>query len=344
MNRLIQSVWFIVPVGLTAVLALPLLHSQQPKKGRKVALLVAVQDYTGGGLSNLKYCENDVTELAKVLKTQGYAEDDVTLLTNDAAFAKKKKNLFPTAENVRSWLKGVVEDLRAEDSVLIAFSGHGVHLKDLKEKGLHFCPQGSDLAKPETLVSLNEVYEQLDKHCKAGVKLLVVDACRNDPTDGKAGGDARLESTTRPLVPDPPGGIVAFFSCSTGQIAYESDDLKHGIFFHHFIQGLKGGPTDAPIARDGEVTVPLLEDYLTRSVPVAVKKDKSDPTIKQTPERKGSIRGQVVLAKYEVGDVSKSEPKPGEVRKFEIAQGLGRQFLSLSFFALPEKAHRPVIL
>ena len=48
-------------------------------------------------------------------------------------------------------------------------------------------------------------------------------------------------SKTRPLVPDPPGGIAAFFSCSTGQQSFESDTLKHGIFTHHVIEGLKGG-------------------------------------------------------------------------------------------------------
>lgn len=268
----------------------------QERKGRKVALLVAVQDYSDTGLTNLKHCENDIDKLAEVLRSQGYKDEDVIVLTDSAAAAKKKLRYAPQAENIRKELKGLVEDLRPEDTFLVAFSGHGAHLKALKEKGLHFCAKGTNLEKPETMVSLAEVYEQLEKHCKAELKLLFVDACRNDPTDGKAGTDGRLESLTRPLVPDPPGGTVAFFSCSTGQKSYESDKLGHGVFFYHVIEGLKGGPKDDPIARGGRVTVPLLEDYLSRAVPVAVKKDRDDRRLKQVPERKGTLRGEGVLA------------------------------------------------
>ena len=256
--------------GLLVLLPLlTFLFAAEPPKPRKVALLIGVKDYKGTGLGNLKYCENDVDDLAAVLVAQGYDRDLVVRLTQSAAFKKENRELFPTAKNIRAYLKGLIEDLRDDDTVLIAFSGHGVHLKEAKDKGLFFCPMECDLSKRDTLVSLAEVYEQLDKQCKAKVKLLVVDACRNDPTDGK-GGDERLESSTRPLVPDPPGGIAAFFSCSTGQQSFESDELKHGLFTYHFIQGLKGRAA----FRDREVTVPSLEDYLAREVPLAVKKEK----------------------------------------------------------------------
>src|SRR3954470_10184552 len=161
--------------------------AQDPRKGRKVALLVGVVDYDpDSGLTRLKYCENDVTALAAVLKAQGYKDQDIIVLTDTTAAEKRKLKFMPTAENIRKELKGLIEDLRPEDSFLVAFSGHGVHLKQLKEKGLHFCPKGTDLDNTDTMVSLAEVYDQLESDCKAGVKLLVVDACRNDPTDGRS--------------------------------------------------------------------------------------------------------------------------------------------------------------
>jgi len=108
----------------------------------------------------------------------------------------------------------------------------------------------------------------------------------------------------------------------------------HGIFFYHVIEGLKGGPKDEPIARAGQVTVPLLEDYLSRAVPVAVKKDRDDRSLKQTPERKGSLRGEGVLALVARAPVpkdrpkepveAKAEPKTGEQR--EIAKGVKIKF------------------
>ena len=45
---------------------------------------------------------------------------------------------------------------------------------------------------------------------------------------------------TRPLMPDPPGGTVAMFSCSAGQIAYESKKHQRGFLFHFVIEGLAG--------------------------------------------------------------------------------------------------------
>ena len=49
-----------------------------------------------------------------------------------------------------------------------------------------------------------------------------------------------LESVTRPQRTPPPGGVLAFFSCSEGEKAYEHSDLKHGVFFHYVIEGLRG--------------------------------------------------------------------------------------------------------
>ena len=47
--------------------------------------------------------------------------------------------------------------------------------------------------------------------------------------------------TPRELVPPPtPKGVVALFSCSAKEKAYESDKLKHGVFFHYVIEALRG--------------------------------------------------------------------------------------------------------
>ena len=62
-----------------------------------------------------------------------------------------------------------------------------------------------------------------------------------------------LVSVTRPLKKRPPGGVAALFSCSEGQVAYEDDDLKHGVFFHFVIQGLKGKADEESGNRDGKV-------------------------------------------------------------------------------------------
>ena len=92
-----------------------------------------------------------------------------------------------------------------------------------------------------TLIGLGEVYRELESS-GAGLKVLLVDACRNDPQsdNSRAGGTITLESVSRPQRRPPPGGVVALFSCSEGEKAFEHADLKHGVFFHFVTEGLRG--------------------------------------------------------------------------------------------------------
>ena len=320
-----------VPVwALCAFLAsFSVLFAQEAKQGRKVALLVGINDYSKAGLGNLKCAERDVTDLREVLVNKlGYDKQDVYLMTEKEAFEAKNKELFPLGENIRHNLKGLVEDLAKEDTVFIAFSGHGVHLKALKEKGLHFCPADTNLEKPETLLSISEIYAQLKNHCKAELKILIMDACRNDPSDGRAASNEKLESVTRPLIPKPEGGIVAFFSCSEGQKAFENEKVGHGFFTDSLLRGLSGEAAD----KEGEITLALLENYLQKDVPTTVKREKG-LTVRQIPERLGELRGRGLLTKLavptpkkELSGVEKKEPKPGEEREFELAKGVKMKF------------------
>ena len=72
-------------------------------------------------------------------------------------------------------------------------------------------------------------------------RLLLADACRNDPVvDRSRRVTADLNSVTRPQTAQPPGGVAALFSCSAGELAFEHEELKHGVFFHYLIKGLQG--------------------------------------------------------------------------------------------------------
>ncbi|MEI6233890.1 MAG: SUMF1/EgtB/PvdO family nonheme iron enzyme [Planctomycetota bacterium] len=273
---------------LSLVLAFLTLSFAIAAEGEKHALLIGVQQYTDEELGNLLYAENDVKELAEVLKKQGYTEGNVHLLTVSNAKATDTDNLRPTAKNIASWLKYLCKNAKPQDTVLIAFAGHGIELNDpaTNKHRSFFCPLEASLKDEKTLVPIKEFFDDLDVKCKAHVKLLVMDACRKSRF-------SRDASLTMPLIPDLPGGIVALFSCGKGQKAYESDVFKHGIFFHFFIEGLKGACANA----EGEVTLPLLEDYVTRQVPRTVVLEQKNPEAEQYPERRGQMLGQLVLAK-----------------------------------------------
>ena len=185
-------------LGLAALASAGLLAcallADEPEEGRRYALVVGVQNYEGTALGGLRYCNNDAAGLADALDKLGY---HVTLMTRPEWKNKERDDLQPTADNIRDNLKAVLRNRKPADTVLLAFAGHGEQLK--KDGKMYFCPEKCDLDKLETLVGLDEVYSLL-KDNPARAKMLIVDACRNDPLAGRAAGSEKLESVTRPDV------------------------------------------------------------------------------------------------------------------------------------------------
>jgi tetratricopeptide (TPR) repeat protein len=226
--------------------------------GTRFALLAGVDKYAQ--LQKLEYSSADVTDLAKVLvESAGYRADHVVLMTQ----AKSAQNLrfAPEAKKIRRELETLLSLCEPADSVLIALAGHGVQFQGESEN--YFCPADAELTDKSTLVPLGEVYRELEK-CKAGFKLLLVDACRDDPRQAgtRAAGGPKIEDVVRLKHLPPPGGVAAFFSCAEGEKAFEHPDLKHGVFFHYVMEGLKGQAAD----KDGQVELPDLEKYVKREV------------------------------------------------------------------------------
>ena len=218
----------------------------------------------------------------------------VTLLTRPEWKTQDRDDLLPTADNIRDHIRAVLRNRRPTDTVLLAFAGHGEQLK--QDGKMYFCPAKCNLDKPDTLVSLDWVYDQLkgaDKDHGAGAKVLIVDACRNDPLAGRTVGSEKLESMTRPELPDPPGGTVALFSCSKGETAFESDKLQHGFLFHFVIEGLEGKAA----GKGGRIKWTDLTKHVDDELSDAVAKELG-PNAVQTPEVRGESHG-LVLARLD---------------------------------------------
>jgi formylglycine-generating enzyme required for sulfatase activity len=254
--RLLVVVALMVPF-----LALLGFSAAQDSKGKKYALLVGIRAYDHDSLPDLKHTEADVEELGKVLSVADYR---VTLLTTTRG---KKPDAAPTAKNIRGKLKNILDHVTKHDTVLVALAGHGVQLRVEtagKEKEVaFFCPAD---AKPrttkdakrlsETLIGLDELFRDLEDS-GAGVKLLLVDACRNNPREGR--------NVDVDALPRPPRGTAALFSCKSGERAFESDRLGvkgHGVFFYRVLEALKGKARNGK----GEVTWSSLADYVIDKV------------------------------------------------------------------------------
>ncbi|MGL4553573.1 MAG: caspase family protein [Gemmataceae bacterium] len=230
--------------------------------GKGYALLVGVNRYDHAALNPLGHAENDVLELAKLLDRPGSPfAGRVRVLTTGAKTPAGR----PTAANVRQALKELTTDRTRDDTVLVALAGHGIEHAVAPPPGKKgetrtfpfFCPADAqfdtdyETGHNPRLLSVTGLMDQLGG-CGAGGKLLLVDACRNQLAPRAA---VRALSVERGMVP---GGVAAMFGCKAGKSAYESDDLKHGVFFHFVLQGLRGGAKGA----DGRVTWGLLTNYV----------------------------------------------------------------------------------
>ncbi|MGA7497274.1 MAG: caspase family protein, partial [Isosphaeraceae bacterium] len=285
--RSLRSIGLTLALVVAGLTSRPSLGQQKKSGGDKYALLVGVRKYDPNELRGLPYSEPDVVELSGVLKAEGYKPGNVVLMTQTAGADDTR--FLPLAANVRKELKLLLDEIDDEgDSVLIALAGHGVQFQGENES--YFCPADARLADKSTLIPLSEIYKALE-NSRAGLKVLLVDACRNDPQSQNSRDRevVKLESVTRPQRTPPPGGVVAFFSCSEGEKAFEHAELKHGVFFHFVIQALKG----AAVGPDqNDVLVPDLVKYVTRQVKDFVREKYG---VKQQPEWKGTSRDLVPL-------------------------------------------------
>ena len=292
MHALRRRPLLVACLALFAAALPPLCRGDAPPLGEKYALLVGVRNYDKNELRNLPYAEADMTALADVLKKAGYQRVVLMTQTHGADEAR----FLPEAARIRTTLNRLLADRTADDSVLVAFAGHGLQYQGEDEN--YFCPMDAKLADRSTLISLSEVYRELKKS-EAGTRLLLADCCRNDPRsdDARAVDRIKLESVTRPQRALPPGGVAAFFSCSAGEKAYENAGLKHGVFFHFVIEGLQG---KADLDRDGQVDLDELVAYTRKRVPDFVADTYGDD-VRQMPELKGTTQGTVALVKLDGG-------------------------------------------
>ena len=189
--------------------------------------------------------------LAAQLIASGFPKDQVYLLDDKS----EQQKFRPSKLNIEKQLELVLSMPSAGDTVVLSFCGHGVQL-DGKS---YLCPADCDLDHPaETMISVDKVFEELGA-CNASLKLLIVDACRNDiELGGKRSIDGSKNSRgLAKSLEAPPEGISLLTSCSAGQFAREHEKLGHGVFMHFILDGLQGKAADD----DGSVRLGRLMDY-----------------------------------------------------------------------------------
>lgn len=85
-------------------------------------------------------CANDVLNMKKLLMQNGYAEEDIIMISDDIP-----KAIFPSSKNILSELNKLIDNAIPGDDLFIHYSGHGTQERDLnndeddrKDEGI--CP------------------------------------------------------------------------------------------------------------------------------------------------------------------------------------------------------------
>ena len=128
-----------------------------------------------------------------------------------------------------------------------------------------------------------------------GEKLLLVDACRNDPqVRGARRGVTQVDVSS---LPEQTGVLL---SCKAGEFSFESKSYGtgHGAFFYEVIEGLNGAAKDA----DGEISWESLRLFVRKHVPSKVREVFGKNGGEQNPNEIGNLNGApIVLARIERG-------------------------------------------
>jgi hypothetical protein len=223
--------------------------SAHAQAGKKHAVLIGIKEWESSKFPELRFTENDVNNLKSILDEHGYS---VRLLSTSAGKADVKDK--PTAKNIKAAIVAALKEAKTrEDMVVVAFSGHGIQKTVGGQDQNFICPSDAQLNDDESIISVLWIFEQF-KDAGTGVKLLLVDACRDRPAGAK--------SVNTLVNPRPPSGTAALFSCKSDEQSLELETLKGGVFFHFVIRALKGEASQ----RDGRITWNDFAGFVTERV------------------------------------------------------------------------------
>ncbi len=176
----------------------------------KYAVLVGVDDYEK--MRKLRYATNDIEALRDQLYKIGFKKENVFCLTTGGV-----SNARPTKERIEKTLQLATDLAEEGDFLFLAMAGHGI---ETSEGQARFCPvEASTQNLLSTTLPISDIFEDIGR-CKATYKLMLIDACRDDPFQGRSALGARSLQQT---LDDPPKGCLLLQSCARGEMSLEDD-------------------------------------------------------------------------------------------------------------------------
>ncbi|MBK6694711.1 MAG: caspase family protein [Myxococcales bacterium] len=207
-----------------------------PAHGEPLRILVAAGHRYGAPSERpLQYARDDAMRVSEVFRQIGGVRPDAAIFLDEPTGAQ----LAAALERARVMAQARRPD---EVSLVFYFSGHG------DRERLHLAAETmavSDLAARVAKVP-------------AALRVVVLDACRNDDTREKG---MSQDAPFAVALPDGTGaavGTVWIHASSEGDPAQESRELGGGVFTHYWLSGLRGA---ADADSDRRVTLAEAYDY-----------------------------------------------------------------------------------
>lgn len=191
-----------------------LVGTGQAQSGR-VALIIGVDDYATETIPDLDGALRDATLMSETL-TSMHSPFEVILLQD------------PTLDETLDGLDLFMSKARGAQCALFFFAGHGIeyhgenflltHDSDI-DLDVETSVEATKRRLRRRMLSLNTVMDEIEL-TGSDLKLLVLDACRDNPIPAATGGGTRSLGSTRGLARvSAPLGMLVSYSADAGQVA-----------------------------------------------------------------------------------------------------------------------------
>ena len=245
---------------------------QSPAGSTAWAVVVGVDQYRSPDIPGLRGAVRDATGIAAALERYaGIPRDHISVFLSDGPEEQK-----PTAGRILNRFLEVGDQASADDLVIFFFAGHGIERSGqqfLLTYETNRATTGDLMTTSLPSATLMLAFQRI----KARHHLIMIDACRDDPTSPTRNASVSFEREFHLPRDDERALRATLLSTTTGQSAYEWRTMDRGYFSYFIEQGLSG---EALSSGGGGVTVYSLADYVASKV---YEKVKADLNKDQTP-------------------------------------------------------------
>jgi hypothetical protein len=242
----------------------------QAAGGKTWAIVIGVSKYGDQSLSerSLRYAESDAQEIRDALIERcRVPQQNIHLLKGPKA----------TKAGIEKAFASVAKSARSGDLVLIYFSGHGSFVPDRDGDEVDgdrldevLLPYDAVLGDESTYI-IDDALGYMVSRLPSSYVAIIVDSChsagqgKSVPAPGlltKGTGD----SIAKDIFTDAGGGggRALLSACQSGEVAYERDDLGHGVLTYFVLQGLEQATADSD--HNGVLTFDELGAYVESRV------------------------------------------------------------------------------